>query len=83
MNDTRPNKPDRSDRPGATHRGAISRLLAQLERLPDVRADKVREVREAIARGEYDDDAHLDACLARMENDVGVLCRGSAPRRQD
>ena len=79
MNDTGPNESDRSGQPGATYRGTISRLLAQLEGMPDVRADKVREVRAAIARGEYDDDARLEACLARMQNDVGVLCRHAPP----
>ena len=43
-----------------------SRFLDLLRRLPDVRLDRISELREAIAAGEYDTDAKLDQALDRM-----------------
>lgn len=39
----------------------IADLMASIEKLPDVREDKVREIREAIAAGNYTVDARAVA----------------------
>ena len=43
-----------------------ARLLQQLSELPEIREDKVEEVRRKIADGEYDKDEHLQAAIERM-----------------
>ncbi|HIA27715.1 MAG TPA: flagellar biosynthesis anti-sigma factor FlgM [Planctomycetes bacterium] len=43
-----------------------ARLLQQLSELPEIREDKVEEVRRKIADGEYDKDEYLQAAIERM-----------------
>lgn len=48
----------------------IERLQAEIAALPDMRAEKIAELREKIARGEYQIDA---AALAERLLEYGVL----------
>jgi anti-sigma28 factor (negative regulator of flagellin synthesis) len=47
----------------------------RLKDIPDLRWERVLELRAAIDNGEYDVDARVNDLLSRVENDVGVLCR--------
>ncbi|MDO8630374.1 MAG: hypothetical protein Q7R41_07760 [Phycisphaerales bacterium] len=52
-----------------------SRWLSMVRELPEIRADKVRRTRDAIAANNFDADAVLDAAIDRLRNDLGVLSR--------
>ncbi len=52
-----------------------SRWLRMVRELPEIRADKVRRTRDAIAADNFDADAMLDAAIDRLRNDLGVLSR--------
>ena len=45
-----------------------------LQRLPDVRMDKVAATREAIRRNTYDDERILSETVARLSGDLEALC---------
>ncbi len=47
----------------------------RISELPDLRLDKVMQIRDALARSSYDADEALDATVARLSEDIGVLCR--------
>ncbi|MEK7710703.1 MAG: hypothetical protein AAB341_02310 [Planctomycetota bacterium] len=52
-----------------------SRWLRMVRELPEIRADKVRRTRDAIAADNFDADAMLDAAIDRLSNDLGVWSR--------
>jgi hypothetical protein len=64
--DCNPNPPDRSE---------LTAWTAKLEDVPDFRWERVVAIREAIRNDEYDLEVRIEAMLALVENDVGVLCR--------
>ena len=45
-------------------------MLAQVHNLPDVRQDRVNEIRAQIASGTYETDAKLDAALSRLLDEI-------------
>lgn len=47
----------------------VNAMLKALQK-NDVRADKVAEIRQAIARGAYEDDHKLNVALDRLLDDV-------------
>ncbi len=47
----------------------------RLRELPDLRVEKVRRTRDALARQRYDREEVLDATVDRVGNELGVLCR--------
>ncbi len=60
-----------SDRPGdrvelSTH----ARFLSQLRDLPSGRLDRVEQVRDAIARGEYETEERLNVAIERLLDDL-------------
>ena len=50
----------------------LGRLLQDLSGLPDVRVQKVAEVRAAIRRGDYETPDKLDQAVERFMDDVGA-----------
>jgi flagellar biosynthesis anti-sigma factor FlgM len=47
-----------------------ARYLDKLRHLPDVREDRVAEIRSAIARGSYDVGHRLDVAIDRLLDDI-------------
>ena len=47
-----------------------ARLLDQIRRMPDVRTDRVEQVREAIARGEYETEERLNEAVERLVDEL-------------
>jgi len=65
--------PQRSPEPGADYRVEISEMaqaLANLADMPDIRADKVAEVRGAIEAGTYETPDKWEAALDRIIADL-------------
>lgn len=52
-----------------------SRWLRMIHELPEIRDDKVRRVRQALADHSFDADAGLDAALDRLKQDLDQLGR--------
>lgn len=48
----------------------MARLLNKMRDMPEVRHDRIADVRDAIGRGEYDSPARLNAALDKMLNDI-------------
>ena len=46
-------------------------LVSQLSDIPDVRADRVAEIRQQIAAGVYETDDKLDVALDRLLDEIG------------
>lgn len=46
-------------------------LLARVRDLPEMRAERVAQIRAEIAAGTYEDDAKLDAALDRLLDEIG------------
>lgn len=46
-------------------------LISQAHNLPDIRQDKVNDIRAQIAAGTYDTDAKLEAALSRFMDEIG------------
>jgi flagellar biosynthesis anti-sigma factor FlgM len=47
-----------------------ARLLSKLRELPDIRQDKIDQVRQAIDDGTYDTDDKVDAMLEALMEDL-------------
>ncbi len=47
-----------------------ARLLSKLRELPDIRQDKIDQVRQAIDDGTYDTDEKVDAMLDALMEDI-------------
>jgi flagellar biosynthesis anti-sigma factor FlgM len=45
-------------------------FVDQARQLPDIRADRVREIRDALASGTYDVDSRLDLALSRLLDEI-------------
>ncbi len=45
---------------------SAGKMLDQLSQNPDVRAERIARIKEAIANGAYDTDEKLEAALSRM-----------------
>ncbi len=46
-------------------------LVSRINSLPDVRADRVADLRAQIASGAYETDAKLDVALDRLLDEIG------------
>ena len=46
-------------------------LLSQVRNLPDVRQDRVNDIRSQIKAGTYDTDEKLDLALSRLLDEIG------------
>lgn len=64
-----------SDHRAAMGDARLSRWVDRVQRLPDLRWDKVMRVRRALESNAYDPDALLDAALLPLGQDLGVTCR--------
>lgn len=51
----------------------IAQMLAKIRELPDVRHEKVNEVRQAIMSGTYDLSEKLDTAVEGLLEDLGEL----------
>jgi flagellar biosynthesis anti-sigma factor FlgM len=47
-----------------------ARLLDQLRRMPDVRSERVEEVRQAITDGTYETDVRLEKAISGLIRDL-------------
>lgn len=66
---------DLSFTPAAGDRVEISdmaRLTSAVARVPDVRAEKIRNLREAIARGDYETDEKYQVAVERFLEEIGA-----------
>ena len=66
----------RNERPAAptsdeVQISAAARLIDQLSDIPEVRADRVAEIRSQIAAGTYETGERLDAALDRLLDEIG------------
>ena len=50
-----------------------ARYLAKINRLPEIRADLVEQVKRDIAAGTYDDQAKIDAAADRLADDLDLF----------
>jgi len=50
---------------------AAGRLIEQAQQMPDIRWDRVNQIRAQIAEGTYETDGKLDIALGRMLNEIG------------
>lgn len=48
------------------HISAAGQMLDRLSETPEMRAERIAQIKEAIDNGEYDTDEKLEAALARM-----------------
>ncbi len=48
-----------------------ARFVDQARDLPEIRSDRVAQIRAAIADGTYDNDAKLSVALDRLLNEIG------------
>lgn len=51
---------------------SAGKMLDQLSQNSDVRAERIAQIKEAIANGTYDTDEKLEAALSRMFDALGV-----------
>ncbi|MBN2378012.1 MAG: flagellar biosynthesis anti-sigma factor FlgM [Sedimentisphaerales bacterium] len=47
----------------------VARFLSKISQMPDIRAEKVEEIRQVIAQGNYDTDEKLSAALDNFLNE--------------
>ncbi len=50
---------------------SAGKMLDQLSQTPDMRAERLAQIKEAIANGTYDTDEKLEAALSRMFDAIG------------
>ena len=50
---------------------AEAQLIDQVHELPDIRADRVADIREQIDAGVYETDEKLDVALGRLLDEIG------------
>lgn len=46
-------------------------MLSQVHNLPEVRQDRVADIRAQIKNGTYDTDAKLEMALSRLLDEIG------------
>ena len=49
---------------------AAGQLAGRLAEIPDIRADRVAEIRQAILQGSYETDEKLNAALDRLLDEI-------------
>ena len=47
-------------------------MVSRVREIPDVRADRVAEIRAAIAEGTYETDEKLDIAVGRLLDEISV-----------
>ncbi len=47
------------------------RLVDEARQMPEMRMDRIRQIRAEIAAGTYETDAKLEAALGRMLDEIG------------
>lgn len=47
-------------------------MLDQMSETPDVRAERLAQIKEAIENGTYDTDEKLEAALSKMFDSLGI-----------
>jgi negative regulator of flagellin synthesis FlgM len=62
-----PATPDIGDRVDISEAGRIADQLAEI---PDIRSERVAEIRSALARGVYETDEKLDLALERLLDEI-------------
>lgn len=54
---------------------SAGKMLDRLSETPEVRAERLAQIKEAIDNGEYDTDEKLEAALSRMFDSLGIDLR--------
>lgn len=49
----------------------VAELSGQIQEIPDVRADQIAKIREAIEEGSYESEDKLDIALDRLLDEIG------------
>ena len=49
----------------------VGRFVDQANSLPDIRQDRVQELRAALVNGTYDIDSKLDVTVSRLLDEIG------------
>lgn len=50
---------------------SAAQLMSKLNDIPDIRADRVQSIRQAIANGTYETDDKLDGAVDRLLDEIG------------
>jgi negative regulator of flagellin synthesis FlgM len=48
------------------------RLLEQISRMPDIRFEKVQQMRELIAEGQFETPERVDGAVRRLMEELGL-----------
>jgi len=64
---TSPASPDLGDRVDISEAGQIAERMAEI---PDIRADRVQEIRAALANGTYETGDKLDIAVERLLDEI-------------
>jgi len=51
---------------------SAGKMLDQLSETPEIRAERLAQIKEAIENGAYDTDEKLEAALSRMFDSLGI-----------
>lgn len=51
---------------------SAGKMLDRLSETPEVRAERIAQIKEAIENGAYDTDEKLEAALSRMFDSLGI-----------
>jgi len=51
---------------------SAGKMLDRLSETPEMRAERLAQIKEAIDNGDYDTDEKLEAALSRMFNSLGI-----------
>jgi hypothetical protein len=57
---------------GLTERARIRRLVEKVRQMPDIRADKVRQMRRLIALGRLETPDRIDGAARRIAKELGL-----------
>ena len=65
----------RQQEPGDSLAGDLQRWKEMVRRLPAVRVEKVVMMRAALRSSSYDNEHIFEQTVARVGNDIGIMCR--------
>ena len=51
---------------------SVGKMMDRLSETPDVRAERIAHIKEAIENGAYDTDEKLEAALSKMFDSLGL-----------
>ena len=51
---------------------SVGKMMDRMSETPDVRAERLAQIKEAIENGTYDTDEKLEAALSKMFDSLGI-----------